>query len=79
MLYPDNATIAMQDAAIGVMSEALHSTNENCIVSAIHGLGHWAAKVPSAVQTLESWLKQPATANPEICDYAKQATSGCIQ
>jgi hypothetical protein len=79
VLYPGNTTRAMQDAAIGVMSNALRSTNDNCVVSAIHGLGHWAAKVPSAVQALESWLNQPSTTNPEILDYGTQATSGCIQ
>lgn len=79
VLYPGNATSVMQEAAIGVMRDALCSTNDNCIVSAIHGLGHWVVKVPSAVQALESWLKQPSTTNPEIYNYAKQATSGCIQ
>ena len=79
VLYPGNSTRAMQEAALGVMGEALHSANDNCVVSAIHGLGHWVAYAPSAVQTLEVWLKQPSTANPEICRYAKQATTGCIQ
>jgi len=79
VLYPGNSTRDMQEAAIGVMNEALCSKSDNCVVSAIHGLGHWAAKVPSAVQILESWLKQPSTSNAEIWNYAKQATSGCIQ
>lgn len=79
VLYPGNATRSMIEAAIGVMKEGLSSRNDNCIVSAIHGLGHWAAAVPSAVQILESWLLQPSTVNPEIHNYAKQAKSGCIQ
>jgi len=79
VLHPGNASRPMIDAAIGVMQAALSSKNDNCIVSAIHGLGHWVARQPSTAQVLETWLQRPTTRNAAILDYARQATSGCIQ
>ena len=45
VLYPGNASPAMVSTALEVMSNALQMKNDNCIVSAIHGLGHWAFDV----------------------------------
>lgn len=78
VLYPGNATPEMISAGVNVMRKALDSHNDNCLVSAIHGLGHWAFDVPEAVIVLEQWLDNPTTDNPEIRQYAKQATTGMI-
>lgn len=78
VLYPGNATPAMISAAICVMRAALRSRNDNSLVSAIHGLGHWAFDVPEAVTTLKHWLQKPTTDNPVVLRYARTATSGMI-
>lgn len=78
VLYHGNASPAMTSAAIGVMSEALRSHNDNCLVSAIHGLGHWALDVPEAASVLKQWLRKPTTLNPEVIEYARAATTGMI-
>jgi len=79
VLYPDVASPGMTDAALEVMAGALESKNDHSIVSAIHGLGHWAADVPQASAILQKWLENPATENTVIHDYARQAATGCIQ
>ncbi len=79
VLYPGNATEAMKETAIGVMRKAINNDNEHCLVSAIHGLGHWASDTELAQLVLEEWLVCPTTQNQEIIQYAKQAMTGCIQ
>ncbi len=79
ILYPGNATPKMQLAAIGVMESVLKSCNESCLVSAIHGLGHWASGMPEAVLVLKLWLENPTTKNPGILNYARSAMTGMIQ
>lgn len=79
VLYHGNATPAMACAAIEVMRFALDSRNDNCLASAIHGLGHWALDVPDAVTVLEDWLTRPTTHNPQVLQYAVAATTGMIQ
>ncbi len=78
VLYPGNATPSMISAAVDVMETALESHNENCLVSAIHGLGHWASDVPEASTVLKQWLRRPTTKNTEILQYARSATDGMI-
>jgi len=78
VLHPGNASPGMIAAAIDVMAHALATTNESCIVSAIHGLGHWVRGAPQAYEILESWLEEPTTHDRGIYEYARQATTGCI-
>jgi|LakMenE01Jun11ns_1017448.scaffolds.fasta_scaffold9592334_2 hypothetical protein len=78
VLYPGSASPPMKSAAIGVMRAALDSRNDNCLASAIHGLGHWAMDVPDASVILKQWLRRPTTTNPQIVQYARTATSGMI-
>lgn len=79
VLYPGNATSPMISAAIKVMRSALYSYSDNCIASAIHGLGHWAPDVPEAITVLKAWRRNPTTTNSEILEYAGRATTGMIQ
>jgi hypothetical protein len=79
VLYPGNSTPGMISAAVEVMRGALESPNDNCLISVIHGLGHWARHVPDAVTTLERWLARPTTRNPEVLEYARTAITGRIQ
>jgi hypothetical protein len=70
VLHPGNATPSMISAAIDVMRAALGSRNDNCLASAIHGLGHWATHVPEASSVLNQWLRRPTTENSAIVQYA---------
>jgi len=79
VLYPDNASKGMVDAAIGVMREALESNNDNCIVSLLHGLGHWSIYTPVASEVIEEWLKNPSTNNKNVIEYAERAKNDNIQ
>lgn len=78
VLYPGSASPAMIHASIEVMSDALTLTNDNCLVSALHGLGHWAFEVPEASSIITQWQRKPTTKNPEVLQYAAQAATGCI-
>ncbi len=78
VLYPGNASPAMQSAALDVMQSALKSRNDNCLASAIHGLGHWVSDHPKAGEILRRWLRHPTTKNKQIIRYAQVATSGMI-
>jgi hypothetical protein len=77
VLYPGNASPRMQSAAIQVMQTVLKTDNQQCLESAIHGLGHWT-DVPEAVTTLQTWLKNPTTTNAAILNYARAAMTGKI-
>jgi hypothetical protein len=77
-LYPGNASLGMQSAAIQVMQKVLATGNEQCLVSAIHGLGHWDLYLPAAVSTLQTWLQKTTTQNPAILAYGQAATTGRI-
>lgn len=78
VLWPGTASPVMTAAALDVMARAMQSKNENSVVSAIHGLGHWGIEAPQASQILHRWLQKPATRNRAILDYARQAVTGCI-
>jgi hypothetical protein len=82
VLYPGNASAAMIFTALDVMKNGLQSSNENCMVSSIHGLGHWVHGVggtAEAARILREWLRSPTTQNRSILEYAHQATTGMIQ
>jgi hypothetical protein len=78
-LYPGNATDAMAEAGIWVMKESLQLDNDNCLVSLIHGLGHWVLYTDLAAPVLDQWLLSPTTRNEVIIEYANQARTGYIQ
>ncbi len=78
VLYPGNASPKMVATALDVMAYALESKNDNCVVSAIHGLGHWVPDAPRAAQILRDWLRRPTTENQIVRDYARQASCGRI-
>jgi len=79
VLYPGKASPAMTAAGLEVMSDALTLTNDNCLVSALHGLGHWGLDVTEARTILKRWRRRPTTTNEEVLRYAAQAETGCIQ
>jgi hypothetical protein len=79
ILYPGNASPAMVSAALDVMSDALEMHNDNCITSAIHGLGHWTMHESRAAEILSKWLERPTTTNPKVLTYAGYAKTGCIE
>jgi len=67
-----------------MMADSLKTTNDNCLESLIHGLGHWIfdsdrANSDRAKQALDDWLRAPTTDNPVIINYATYAKTGYIQ
>lgn len=78
ILNPGNASAGMISAALSVMEHAIQMRNENCVVSAIHGLGHWALDESRAVDVLQRWLRGPTTRNAHVLAYARQAATGYI-
>jgi hypothetical protein len=78
VLYPGNASSMMVSAALDVMANAIQMNNDNCIVSAIHGLGHWGMDDSRPEQILRRWLRKPTSQNPRVIEYAKQASTGCL-
>jgi len=79
VVYPGSASPSVIAASLEVMSAALDRKNGNAIVSAIHGLGHWALHDQRAITILEQWLANSNTQNPVIRNYALQAKTGYIQ
>jgi len=81
VLYPkaENITKKVIDTSVQVMAQQLLSKNENVLVSALHGLGHWVDDCPEIEYIIDKWLKAPSTTNPVIHDYAKVAKTGYIQ
>ena len=79
VLRPNTASPKMIESTLDVMEAAINSGNESCIVSAIHGLGHWNDESPRAGDILRHWLRKPTTKSRLIRKYARQAKSGYIQ
>ncbi|MDS3861408.1 hypothetical protein RIF25_11380 [Thermosynechococcaceae cyanobacterium BACA0444] len=81
VLYPGHQSISveMTDAALTVMAEALCFKNDQVIVSALHGLGHWVNYASKAQEIIHQWQLQPTTENQAVLIYAHQAWSGCVQ
>jgi hypothetical protein len=78
--YPQNTPPSVVCAGIEVMSEALAMDNEQCQVSAIHGLGHWVMYRPEVRDVLSKFIdSNKGRANPVSIEYARQALTGCIQ
>jgi hypothetical protein len=78
VLYPGNATPGMISASLDIMRRSIHMANEACMISGFHGLGHWIPEAPVAKRIVTDWLRQPATRNEVILDYARQAETGCV-
>ena len=74
----DGVSSAMLDAGLGVMGKALQSKNDNVLVSALHGLGHWGEDLPEAAALVRAWKKAPTTSNPCILEYADNAEDGYV-
>lgn len=78
VLMPSLSSPEVCSAGLDVMEGAMKLENDNCLVSAIHGLGHWIFDEPRARDILQKWLKRPTTSNQEVLQYATQATTGMI-
>ncbi|MBI5005853.1 MAG: hypothetical protein HZB95_01885 [Nitrosomonadales bacterium] len=67
-------------AVVGVMEEALASSNPACVESALHGLGHaqpyFSARV---VEVIAAYQRRNVYVSPRLKDYAQYARNGCVQ
>lgn len=77
-IHPSSSKKQDLQAAQAVLEFAVRSPNDNVIVSALHGLGHWAPYRKEALTAIQNWLKSPTTRNKVVLDYAKAAQAGRI-
>jgi hypothetical protein len=70
---------ALRDAFILVMREILDIENDNCRMSALHGLGHLAMKYPDRIEPIiEQFIVEKAPLPSRIVDYAIACKHGDI-
>ena len=67
------------DAGVNAMKISFNSSNDNCIVSSLHGLGHWSPHSQNAKRVIEEWIESPTTMNQLVIDYAVLAKDDRIQ
>ncbi len=77
-IHPSSSKKQDLQAAQAVLEFAVRSSNDNVIVSALHGLGHWAPYRIEASTIIQNWLKSPTTKNKAVLDYARAAQAGRI-
>jgi hypothetical protein len=70
----------LEDAVLDVLDDAIRIPHAACQESAIHGLGHRVSRHPErAPAILDRWIRSDAARDPRLVEYARAATSGCIQ
>ena len=62
-----------------VMEAVLRLPNPACKESALHGLGHMVRHSDRALETIDRFLADSAGHDAALLDYARTASSGCIQ
>jgi hypothetical protein len=68
------------EALIEVFTATLRLSNDACIESALHGLGHLGGPGRGKAQTvIDDWLNEGPQVRPELIAYARAARGGCIQ
>lgn len=62
-----------------VWRSALGSSNEACIESALHGLGHASGGMRKRAEAIiDDWIDDGPRVRPELIEYARAARTGCI-
>lgn len=74
---PNAARIQSKD--LDVMEAVLRLSNPACKESALHGLGHMVHYSDRAFEIVERFLSEGEGLSPELQNYARAASSGCIQ
>ena len=70
----------LEDAVLDVLEAVARLPHAACQESAIHGLGHRVTRHPERTpQILDRWLRLDVARDPRLVDYARSASSGCIQ
>lgn len=68
----------IDEAGLSVMRGALGLPSPACQESALHGLGHWAARCPDEVAAaIDAYLANPSI-DPRLRSYAQSARTGCV-
>ncbi|MCE5229286.1 hypothetical protein LLG95_06775 [bacterium] len=77
---PDHCEEEIVEAGINVMREALYSENLSCVVSALHGLGHWKIFGARGItKMIFDWLCARPDLPEFVVDYAQNAMHGHVQ
>ena len=70
----------VEDAVLEVLEDILRMPHAACQESAVHGLGHRVARHPGrAPAILTRWLRSGAPRDERLVDYARAASTGCVQ
>lgn len=70
---------ALLPAVLSVMEEALYLSNDACVESALHGLGHIALHHPQhAEEIIDRLLSKRTNLRAELVQYAQSARTGRI-
>ena len=75
----DPAFDRMRSACFDVMEATLQIPHPAVQESALHGLGHEAARSERARDIIDRFLAAPNDASPDLITYARAARAGCIQ
>lgn len=76
MPHPDCDRI--NDAVLHVFEHVLSLSSEACLISVLHGLGHWHAAVPSRTEPLVRRLLTRNDISPQLRQYAELAAVGRV-
>lgn len=72
-------TAERTDVLLDVFWDVLHSSNQACVESVLHGLGHLGgAGRERAAGMIARWIGERPKIRPELLRYAEAAQTGCI-
>ena len=67
------------ETILDVLTHTLALDSDACRESALHGLGHWRNYAPAQIELIiDTFIKNPEHAKPELIIYAGQARKGRI-
>jgi hypothetical protein len=75
----DPDLLAISEACLGVMADALTLPSDACVESALHGLGHWHCNMSREVErVIDGFLHQRPDVSPGLREYATSARAGNV-
>lgn len=78
VVYPKAISKNEICACLQVMQQALNTSNEYVVMSALHGLGHWALYLEEHKYIIKNWQNAPTVSNPKILEYSEKAYEGSV-
>ena len=76
-IYPTNIDSDVLEECVKIMKYSMSLDNESCIISGLHGNGHWIDDLPSLAMKIDSCKMEKWS--PKIKEYAERAKQGGVQ